>query len=72
MHTVLCLGTNDNVRVFRLLCILLGICKIGLSSNIVVVAFITHRIVTTDGILKKPIDLTSIIAEASGSSNMLT
>ena len=40
------LGTNDNVRVFRLLCILLGICKIGLSSNIVVVAFITHRIVT--------------------------
>ena len=44
------LGTNDNVRVFRLLCILLGICKIGLSSNIVVVAFITHRIVTTDSI----------------------
>ena len=45
------LGTNDNVRVFRLLCILLGICKIGLSSNSVVVdAFITHRIVTTDGI----------------------
>ena len=41
------LGTNDNVRVFRLLCILLGKC---LSSNIVVVAFITHRIVTTDGI----------------------
>ena len=50
MHTVLCLGTNDNVRVFRLLCTLLGICKIGLSSNIVVVAFITHKIVTTDGI----------------------
>ena len=36
------LGTNDNVRVFRLLCILLGMCKIDLSSNIVVVAFITH------------------------------
>ena len=50
MHTVLRLGTNDNVRVFRLQCIILGICKIGLSSNIVVVAFITHRIVTTDGI----------------------
>ena len=50
MHAVLCFGTNDNVRVFRLLCTLLGICKIGLSSNIVVVAFITHRIVTTDGI----------------------
>ena len=32
------LGTNDNVRVFRLLCILLGICKISLSSNIVAVA----------------------------------
>ena len=46
------LGTTDNVRVFRLLCILLGICKIGLSSNTVnvVVAFITHMIVTTDGI----------------------
>ena len=28
------LDTNDNVRVFRLL----GICKIGLSSNIVAVA----------------------------------
>ena len=50
MHTVLCLGTHDNVRVFRLLCILLGICKIGLSSNSVVVSFITHRIATTDGI----------------------
>ena len=49
-HAYSALGTNDNVRVFRLLCILLGICKIGLSSNIVVVAFITHRIITTDGI----------------------
>ena len=28
----------------------LELCKIGLSSNIVVVALITHRIVTTDGI----------------------
>ena len=44
------LGTHYNVRVFRLLCSLLGICKIDLSSNIVVVAFITHRIVTADGI----------------------
>ena len=53
MHTVLCLDTHDNVRVFRLLCVLLGICKIGLSPNFVVVAFVTHRIVTTDGIVNR-------------------
>ncbi len=49
MHTVLCLGTNDNVRLFDYY-VVLEICKIGLSSIIVVVAFITHRIVTADSI----------------------
>ena len=48
MHTMLGRCTNDNVRVFDYYVLYILVGRIGLSSNIVVVAFSTHRIVTTD------------------------
>ena len=48
IEKVLCLGTNDDVRVFVYYVFKIEICKITLSLIIAVVAFITHRIVTAD------------------------
>ena len=54
MHTVLCLGTNDNVYVFDYYVVNLkyvkSCCIQLLLCYYVVVVFITHRIVTADSI----------------------